>query len=318
MRVLQVATSRDERCGVGNFARTMEAELRGATVEVETVTSLTDTFQVPDITVIHYEKNLIDDAALSAMISNSPRPVVLFAHSPGAERFDNLVDAFVAMSEGSVRDPTKPCLIITHPAWVPAKLTNRDELRSRFGLPADSIIIGTSGFLTPGRQFPRILNVLLPIAAETGWLITLVTSRWRGVFPELEHDLASLAAKYPGHMTYGTGFLPAAELNARLQACDLLWCWTSTPSTPYASGSVTDQYASGTRLVAAKKLQHEHILRLPNTVAAPARLNDFTECLIAEITRGIYPRHEPSPVSWSASADQLSALLAGVARHVIE
>lgn len=315
MKILQVATTRDRPCGVGNFALTMETALHRIGIKVETVIFPDQNGHAANLTVIHHQAEIFDDSTLEFLVYRCPRPVVLFAHSPGAERFDGLVDAFIAMSDGAVRDPAKACCIFPHPAWIPPMIVPRDVVRSRLGLPINRVILGTSGFLTPGRQLPHILKRLLPAAVKSNWLITLVTSRWQELFRRLEDDLTRLADEFPNHLIYDTEFLPAADLNARLQACDLLWCWTNTPSGPYASGSASDQYASGTRLVVASKKQHEHILQLPNTVAAPTTLYGFTQSVINEATRGYFPRHDPSLISWTEPTKKLSDFLIGLAKR---
>lgn len=158
-----------------------------------------------------------------------------------------------------------------------------------YGLPKDSVIIGSSGFLRLEREFPKVLSLLLPHAAANNWFVELATSAWFKSSPELkgiETELDCLAERFPGCFRYSTTFLEPTELNERLQACDLLWCWTNTPSTSYASGSISDQYASGTCLFAVDKKQHYHVLSLPNVVRGPAVLEEFVEGLVERFTVG--------------------------------
>jgi hypothetical protein len=172
--------------------------------------------------------------------------------------------------------------------------------------------LGSSGFLRDDHEFERVLERLLPHAAERGWRVELASSRWSETRPGLIASLEGLAAAYPRTFRFTTEFHEPAALNERLAACDLLWCWTREPSVPYASGSISDQYASGTRLVASDRLQYAHVTRLPNVVCAPATLDAFVARLVAEAESGVRTRHDPAPIGWPRHAGGLAAFLSAV------
>jgi hypothetical protein len=167
-----------------------------------------------------------------------------------------------------------------------------------FKLPQTRPVVGTNGFLKFERQFAEIAGALLPEVRRNRWFLELITSPWRlesrGVLAELE----SLRREYADCFRFEYTFLESETLNRRLQSCDLLWCWTAASSSPYGSGVIADQYASGTRIIAADKLQHAHILGLPNTVVGPAELLPFVRCITTELAGGRFERHDPFPVSW--------------------
>ncbi len=322
MNVLQIAASYGQACGIRNFAQGLEIAFARIGVEVHTVRGLSEDLPPSDITLIHHDWDLFEenDEIVRHLCKKSPQPVVLFAHtgrmgkrSSGAERFSDVVESFVCMCPGVV-DTLKPVFLLHHPAsFIPDKLEERHTLRARYGLPKDSVIIGSSGFLRLEREFPKVLSLLLPHAVANNWFVELATSAWFKSSPELkgiETELDRLAERFPGCFRYGTTFLEPSELNERLQACDLLWCWTNTPSTSYASGSISDQYASGTRLFAVDKKQHYHVLSLPNVVRGPAVLEEFVEGLVEEIHLGVQLRHDPSPVSWDRWAKPFAKFLA--------
>ena len=296
MRILQIAPTASLSCGVGHFALKLEQCLRALGCTVDTVTGLSPP-GAADLVLVQYGKGLYDDADLARYSVACAVPVAVFAHFAEARRLDEFVDGFVTLSPGLLNSDTVPVLPVPHPAWLPDRLEDRDALKREFELPS-ATVIGSSGFLMFHRQFPEVLERLLPVVKREGAFIDLVTSDWFRPSPGLTERLDDLVARYPGLLRYNRAFLPDAELNRRLQACDLLWCWTATPSSSYASGSISDQYASGTRLYAADKEQHAHVLGLPNVVRGPATLGGFVEGLLAEVQGRRFTRHDPAPVSW--------------------
>ncbi len=310
MKLLQIATTAGRPCGVGNFALNLAEALTSVGVEVDTVTDLVDHPSADAIVVHHGWELFDDDREVGRFAAAVDRPVVVVAHYHGAEKFAPSVSGFIAMAEGIVGATTRPTLIVPHPAWTPAGLEQRSTLREEFSLPHDRKVVGSNGFLVSLRAFPQIVESLVPVASDNGWFIDLSTSEWYRGDPEIVHDLQGLSRRFPDLFRFNTVFLKPSELNRRLQACDLLWCWTSIESTPYGSGSISDQYASGTRIVAADKVQHEHVLRLPNVVRAPEALDPFVDRLRGEMA-GSAPgsRHDPEPVSWRHITSSLASFL---------
>lgn len=314
MRIVQVATSYSERCGVGNFARNLSRALREAGAAVRTVEHARDGVPDADLTLIQHEWGLFDgDAAVREVAAASRQPVALVAHSAGGvERFADVAAAFVAMNGAVVGATDRPVYVFRHPAWIPAALADPAGLRARYGIPAGRYVIGSSGFLLYDRDFSAVIQRLLPHADAHDWHVSLASSTWRWTMPGIVEALADLARRHPGRLTFTERFLDANELHERLRLCDLLWCWTHTRSEPYASGSVSDQYGSGTRLVVSDKLQHEHVLALPNVRRASADLDEFVEQLVDEARTGVRTKHDPSILSWAAQAAPLVEFL----RHV--
>lgn len=310
MKVHQIAPTAARSCGVGNFALALEACLRRHGCEVATATSLSDP-GAADVVLIQYGERIYDDAELARYCSAAGVPVVVFAHFAEAGWLDGLVDGFMTLSPGLLSSDTVPVLPVPHPARVPERLEDRGALKREFGLP-DTTVVASSGFLMFHREFPAVLERLLPVVEREGWFVDLVTSDWFRPSPGLAEQLDEIVARHAGCARYNRSFLPGATLNRRLQACDLLWCWTGTPSSPYGSGSVSDQYASGSRLYVAGKQQHEHVLGLPNVVRGPATLGPFLDGLVAELRRGVFGRHDPAPVSWDRVAPSIVGFLAGL------
>jgi hypothetical protein len=99
------------------------------------------------------------------------------------------------------------------------------------------------------------------------------------------------------------------ELNAQFQACDLLWCWTAARSSPYASGTCSDQYCSGTRLVVANKQQHAAVLGHQNVVAVDGDVRNLMRVLIDQVENKDFARHDGSDLSWQRSIQAPAAFL---------
>lgn len=306
-QVLQVSRTDGQSCGIAYFARNLDKQLRAAGVAADLCGDLRPD-PGADVVVIHHHWDLFGDDEITDYCRALDVPVVLFAHEPGVERFAD-VAGFAMMTPGRAPAAPKPVFTAIHPAWFPGTLTPRAVCRREVGLPPDRFLIGSSGFVRFEREFPAVARRLLPVARDRGWFVELLTTPWKEPSPGVVEQLAGLAGHFPESFRYTTWYLTPAELNLRLQACDLIWSWTSSRSRAYASGAIADQYASGTRVFACDKRQYEAVLALPNTVTGAADLPNFVDGLIAEAERADRlraddgaPRHDPAPVSWEAFA----------------
>ncbi|MBN8625806.1 MAG: hypothetical protein J0M17_09980 [Planctomycetes bacterium] len=312
LTLVQVCPSLHRACGVGNFARNCAAALADYGVDVTTATDFPEDLDA-DL-LIQHEYALFDGVYLKTRLAQQRGRVFLFAHSPHADRgLGAYVDGFLTLCRGMTADAART-LVLPHPGWQRLPLENRAELKAAYGWSHFRCVLGTNGFMSPSRQFDEVARRLLPFAARENILVHVIGTRHhshddRPGYRDQERRLQDLAAAYPQALALKTRFLDQEELNRRLQACDLTWCWTATPSVPYGSGTCADQYGSGTRLVVARKLQHEHVLGLPNVVAAPADLEGFVEVVKREAATGGFARHDPSPLSWRCFAEQVVRFL---------
>lgn len=313
MKVLQISITRGSDCGVALFADVLQERLGRIGIEIETVHEPRGSADA-DLVLLQHHDDLIADDAVIALARSSAAPVVLFAHTDRNRGLYDHVDGLVSMCPGMIGRTTKPVLTYLDPAWTPDRLEDRRDLRREFALPQDRTVVGTNGYLRFERQFLEVAEALLPAARRNDWFIDMITSPWRLESPGLVESLQRLERQHPSHFRFGHTFLDWRTLNRRLQACDLLWCWTAAPSVPYASGVLSDQYGSGTRIFAVDKEQHRPVLQLPNVVAGPPDLEAFVAGLVAEIGNGPHPRHDPSPVSWDNCIDDVAAFLRSVAR----
>jgi len=163
-------------------------------------------------------------------------------------------------------------------------------------------VLGSSGFISDSRRFSEIVERILPWAEGHNWLINLLCSRHArhnqyASYVAEERRLQRLAT-HSAHFRLQIEPKTSEELHTQLRACDLLWCWTSVASRPYASGTCSDQYCSGTRLILADKQQHSCLYGLPNVVFTPPDFEAFMAALHAELRRGHHPRHDGRMLSW--------------------
>jgi hypothetical protein len=309
MKIIQIVNTYGRNCGIALFAGNLQKQIEKIGIELKTISTTDCNMSIADIILLHHHVELLKNESVKFLCERSQCPVVIFAHSDAIDITIDRIAGFVAMCPGMIPETDKPVHIFPHPAWVPECLEDRTILQNQFGLPIKPMIIGTNGFLKFERQFIEVLNVLLPHAKDNNWFVNVITSPWYIDSPGLIHELEKLQFAYSGFFRFENVFLDEKTLNQKLQACDLLWCWNRAASTPYASGVISGQYASGTRIFAADKLQHSHVLDLPNVVRGPEKLEPFIEKLVVEIKHGNCQRHDPSPVSWNGCIDGLAFFL---------
>ncbi len=296
MKLLQIVPTLGLRCGLPVLATTLGEQLKKAGIESTLRATLPREINA-NVVLLWFHSDLTTPDDVREIRAATDRAVALFVHSTGAESAMDAVDGVLAMTPRLVSEGAPRPHVFPHPA-TPQPLLDRAVLRERLGLPIDARVVGTCGFLRFERQFDKIASLLAPLAEKRGWFVQITMSPWYIESPGVIERLEQLQGKHPGSFGFEYDHLNEADLVLRMQACDMLWCWTDAPSSPYASGVVATQYASGTRLLVADKMQHEHVLGLPNVVRGPAALEAFVTSLAAEATSNRLERHDPRPVSW--------------------
>ena len=307
LNVLQLVPTLGQACGLDVLAAKLAQELPAVGVSMESAAALPPDADA-DVVLLWFHSDLTDLADIRLLRTATNVPLGLFAHSTGAERAMAFVDGFLTMAPGLAPRHAPHCHVFPHPAS-PEPLRDRAVLRRELGLPTDARVIGTSGFLRYERRFDDVSRRLVDLAGDGDWFVQLTISPWYRDSPGVLASLEDLRRRRPDRFGFEYAHLAEAELILRMQACDLLWCWTDAPPSPYASGVVATQYASGTRLVVADKLQHASVLALPNVVRAPATFDEFVTVLAAEAASSQLERHDPAPVSWAGVIDGIALWL---------
>jgi hypothetical protein len=303
MKVLQVIPTLGRHCGLAVLAGALDERLNCAGVDSRLAPTLVPNTDA-DVVLLWFHADLMGPDEILALGAQTDRSFALFVHSAGAESAFDAVDGLLAMSPG-LAPHHAPCRHVFSCPATPEPLLDRVALRERLGLPIDRRVMGTCGFLRFEREFERVAARLVPHAEERGWFVQITTSPWHIDSPGVVDELERIREQHPASFGFEYRHLDEPELIHRMQACDLLWCWTRAPSSPYASGVVATQYASGTRLIVADKLQHEQVLGLPNAVRGPAELEDFVTALVTEADAERFGRHDPEPVSWAGVVPDL-------------
>jgi len=305
LNVLQIVSTLGQPCGIANFARSLECECNSSQIKMTSQ----DNFNAGDhfdLVLLQHEWSIVRTEEAKAFCRRCPVPVVLFGHTADVSCFDEEVAGYIVMDRRIAGQTQKPVLTISHPGFVPKVLEDRRELRIRYALPTNRLVVGTSGFLLPSRSFPWFLEELLREAVANYFFVCLLAPDHKGTTQNDKLTVQRLAAAHPGHLFYEDRFLPREELNLRLQACDLVWCWTEiSGEKPYASGVASDMYGSGTRMVLCARPQHDFILPLPNVVRAEPKREVMLSTLLAEIKAGHRDRHDPQRVGWPQVAKQV-------------
>ena len=225
-------------------------------------------------------------------------------------------DAVLAMNPGLVERTTSPSFVFRHPAHIAARRSDRVDLRRERGIPDGDFIVSTHGFLKfERRTFDFAERLLEAFSALPEVKLRLFSSPWRYDSPGLLDQSTALEARYPTAYSHHHGYLDEEELQLELRVADLLWCWTDAPSVAYASGVVSDQYASGTRMLVTEKIQHSHVLGFANVVAGPEDFDAFAARLVEVVRAKSRLRHDPDPIRWSRCCDGLDTFLYSVPKR---
>ncbi len=124
-------------------------------------------------------------------------------------------------------------------------------LRARYGIPADAIVVGAYGGVTPEKRLPEVIAAMAALADEQPRLHLLVVGAAVAHY-DVHADAAAhgLAAR-----VHVTGFVPEAELPAHLAATDMCAClrW---PSNGETSASWLRAIAAG-RATIITELSHQ-------------------------------------------------------------
>ncbi|MEQ8789449.1 MAG: hypothetical protein RIC55_24355 [Pirellulaceae bacterium] len=315
-RILQICPSWDTACGIANFAANLHDAAICQGAAIHTVAEPPADLDGYDAALIQHEKALYlrQPQRLHELLDRLQRAGlrrVLFAHSPLSPPLDHATDAYVAMCEGMI-ETDRPVHFMHHPCCEHV-VVDRQALRKQLGLDRFRAVVASHGFVNPSRRFDQFVRRLAPIAAESNVAILLAVATNARAQPASIRALERLRAqakRWP-NVFVTHGYAPAGHVNALLQTADLTWCWTNTPSRPYASGVASDLYGGGARIVVADKLQHRAVCGRENVAVAPPDFEPFLEVLIDEMNAAAFPRHDPAGLSWPAAIPGLLNFLIG-------
>jgi glycosyltransferase involved in cell wall biosynthesis len=117
---------------------------------------------------------------------------------------------------------------VADPLAAPESLTAA-EVRARYGLGPDHLVIGAFGGLTPEKRLPQVIDAVTALASDRPGLHLLLVGT-----PARHYDVAGDAVAHGiADRVHFSGYVPDAELAAHLAAADICAClrWPTTGET---------------------------------------------------------------------------------------
>jgi hypothetical protein len=181
-----------------------------------------------------------------------------------------MVDGIVLHSEDQVTKDTKPWdyMVIPHPALVFPK-KDKKELRRKYGLPEDKLIVGTAGFICgTGKELSMMINPLIK-GMKGGDM---------GEFDRI-NSVIDKSGKQK-NFRIDTDFVSDESLNEKMQCCDLLFAWNTMEHGKHQgsqSGIAPDMYGSRTKLIVKDGPHYSFIGKQEGVLKGRAPPGEFIE-----------------------------------------
>ena len=305
MKVAIQCSSWGQRCGISVYSRRLRDHLNRLP-DVEAFVFVEEPTQDYDIISIQYEPGIMPPERLRYFLSRfSNVPVVITAHhNRYIEAFQAIVDGIVFHDESQLpSDLWQGCYrIIPHPAIVFPKKDKR-QLRKKYGLPEDKIIIGTAGFITgTGKKLPVIIAEILKRMDDSMFLYC-ITSFWKGGdFGRYTQMMNVARLLNKAHqIRIDTDFVLDEILNEKMQACDLLFAWNITGPNDKGSqsGIAADMYGSYTKLIVKDSPHYSFIKKQEGVLVGRPNAEDFAEDVIRAVKEeDLNDVPDPKWLSW--------------------
>lgn len=225
---LLVLGSPHKQCGIREYGAALNAQFEelGATVRGAHLQDLSLLRSARGDVLIHVEPSLLlpalDDAVKEAS-SNGARVVLCFHAFTDAifRRLESLVSAMVVHRGYGVEHPKLHHIPLGCPIYEPTKSVQ--ELRAQYGLPNETTVVTTFGFLVAWKRFPETAAEFLKqleSEPESRVFLQMLCSPHFVPYPEGERRLREIVGDSP-MVQLQTVFLSQEELTERLYASDL-------------------------------------------------------------------------------------------------
>jgi len=229
---LVVFSSPQTQCGIAEYSRDLDVQLRAVGVNVRQHTlaelDVLRNVQPGTVLLLHVEPSLLPtdfDNALATAISRGAYVGVCFHYLDEVlyRRFANRSHAMIAHRNYGISDPLLHEVPLGCPVYDAPSDSRRRQLREQLGLPVDATIVTTVGFLSPWKKIPEVsLQLLAQMPDQSRMFLQLVcpahfSGESRGEVEKLQ-QVHSLHA----HRSYwASSFVPVSELLDRVAASDL-------------------------------------------------------------------------------------------------
>jgi hypothetical protein len=288
--------------GINTYSTRLERYLNILN-NVEVSTFISKPVDDYDVICIQYEPGITPPQFVESLIKKYNKPFVMTVHhNRGIESLYNIVNGFVFHSSDQIINTPYNYTIIPHPCLV---FDNIDKLKIRkdLGLPLDKKIIGTAGFIFgTGKNLPETVRYILKNMNDDEFLY-LSTSNWKHGDGGSRYDIMSEVKKLgkENQFRIDTDFVDDESLNARLQACDLLYayCGVGPNDTGSQSGIAADMYGSRRKLIVKKSAHYSHIAQQDKVKVGRENPKEFAEDVIDLLRNGdLDDVQNPTQSSW--------------------
>ncbi len=230
LKNLIVYTSPHQQCGVREYARELDDQLRELGVSCTEI-PLSDLMSLRNaapgqVFLLHVEPSLLIpdfDNALSSALQRGAYVTVCFHYLDDTlyHRVKNRAHAMVRHRDYGIHDPRLHEVPLGCPVYEPPSTEERQALRQRFGLPQGALVVTTVGFLAPWKQIPETALGLLTRLPANAHLQLICPSHFSGESGVEAHKLSAVVDANPTRMMWTSSFIPAREMLDRVAASDL-------------------------------------------------------------------------------------------------
>jgi len=304
MRVGIQCSSYGQRCGISTYSIRLNNALNKAGVQSHIF--IEKPHEEVDVISYQYEPGILHPTILHAYVRKyiEEIAVVTAHHTRGLEGLYPILDGVVFHDKSQMLgDVWEGCYrIIPHPALVYPK-KDKTQLRRKYGLPEDKLIIGTAGFIAgTGKRLPLILVPLLKYLEDDMYLY-FITSMWKAGDLGRYTQIMQLVRKYEKEDSFriDTDFVEDEVLNEKMQACDLLFAWNITGPNDRGSqsGIAADMYGSYTKLIVKDSPHYNFIKQQEGVLVGPPDPIEFAQAVIkAARTTDLDDVPDPTWLSW--------------------
>lgn len=264
--VMKIAlySSKRDRCGISTYTSQLEEAFTLLGHEVRYWGSqppYEPTFQEirswkPDVLHIQHETSIMpQDGSLekyASLMSREGARVLFTLHteSDGTIQLARTATTFLK-NRVILHRPTPSAtdaVVIPMPCTNIGPIQGRVELRRRFGLPENAVVVSTVGFMIPWKDHPRIVEAMVPwLLRRPDIHLQIIASEHfneslKGYAEDCRRQLSRLASGFlEGRIHHVDGYPSDRELVERLAASDLgyVWCPFDTGSSSAAAAQFT-------------------------------------------------------------------------------
>lgn len=302
MKLLHVCNTAYTNCGIGNFSINFHGTLERLfpTSRLTFCNDIREIARLPnqDVIIYHHEFSFEKSGLLSAIRDIEASEKVAFIHSDcknaSGSKITKEPDAYITMCKGMI-NTDKPVFYNQCPGYYD-ELSDRKAAREKLGLPVDGYIIGTFSMLGASRRTVEISNYILDKTENNNVKILILASSHESSGGVRAHDKTLKRLNEFGEanekVIFKNEFLSSKERNLYMQACDLIWCYSSVTGAKYASASCSDVYCSGTKVITNDCPQHHAIAGLKNVITCPD-LKYMLDSIVRHADLKISERREP-------------------------